>query len=73
MKLCLRRMIKKQQMRWNRRTVQSFLDVRVAVLNGTPGRAFRRSYPDFRPGNQNIETPPQSESRPFCMGLAQMM
>ena len=30
-----RRMIKKQQMRWNRWTVQPFLDVRVAVLDGT--------------------------------------
>ena len=28
-------MIKKQQMRWNRWTVQPFLDVRVAVLDGT--------------------------------------
>jgi hypothetical protein len=30
-----RRMIKKQQMRWNRWTVQPFLDVHVAVLDGT--------------------------------------
>ena len=30
-----KRMIKKQQMRWNRWTVQPFLDVRVAVLNKT--------------------------------------
>ena len=30
-----RRMVKKQQMRWNRWTVQPFLDVRVAVLDGT--------------------------------------
>jgi hypothetical protein len=51
-----RRMIKKQQMRWNRWTVKPFLDVRVAVLNGTLEGAFRRSYPDFRPVNQNIET-----------------
>jgi hypothetical protein len=51
-----RRMIKKQQMRWNRWTVQPFLDVRVAVLNETLEGAFRRSYPDFRPANQNIET-----------------
>jgi hypothetical protein len=29
-------MIKKQQMRWNRSTVQPFLDVRTAVLNKTP-------------------------------------
>ena len=32
-----RRMIKKQQMRGNRWTVQSFLDVRSAVLNGMLG------------------------------------
>jgi len=30
-----KRMIKKQQMRWNRWTVQPFLDVRIAVLNKT--------------------------------------
>jgi hypothetical protein len=30
-----RRMIEKQQMRWNRWTVQQFLDVRTAVLKGT--------------------------------------
>jgi hypothetical protein len=28
-------MNKKQQMRWNRATVQPFLDVRTAVLNDT--------------------------------------
>jgi hypothetical protein len=42
-----RRMIKKQQMRWNRWTVQPFLDVRVAVLDGTLETLFRRRYPDF--------------------------
>jgi hypothetical protein len=52
-----RRMIKKQQMRWNRWTVQPFLDVRVAVLKDTFEGAFRRSYTDFRSANQNIETP----------------
>jgi hypothetical protein len=46
-----RRMIKKQQMRWNRWTVQPFLDVRVAVLHGTLEASFRRLYPDFRPAN----------------------
>lgn len=46
-----RRMIKKQQMRWNRWTVQPFLDVRVAVLNGTLEASFRRCYPQFRPAN----------------------
>jgi len=28
-------MVKKQQMRWNRYTVQPFLNVRVGVINGT--------------------------------------
>ena len=51
-----RRMIKKQQMRWNPWTVQLFLDVRTAVLNGTLEGAFRRRYPDFRPVNRDIET-----------------
>ena len=50
-----RRMIKKQQMRWNRWTVQPFLDVRIAVLNGTLEGAFRRNYPDFHP--VNLEAP----------------
>ena len=50
-----RRMIKKQQMRWNRWTVQPFLDVRIAVLNGTLEGAFRRNYPDVHP--VNLEAP----------------
>jgi len=44
-----KRMNKKQQMRWNRTTVQPFLDVRTAVLNGTLENAFRQRYPGFRP------------------------
>jgi hypothetical protein len=44
-------MIKKQQMRWNRWTVQPFLDLRVAVLDGTLEGSFRRVYPEFRPAN----------------------
>jgi hypothetical protein len=52
-----KRMIKKQQMRWNRWTVQPFLDVCVAVPNGTLESLFRRVYPDFRPSNRDIETP----------------
>ena len=48
-----KRMIKKQQMRWNRWTVQPFLDVRVAVLNKTLAGSFRRHYPDFQPDNEN--------------------
>jgi hypothetical protein len=46
-----KRMNKKQQMRWNRATVQPFLDVRTAVLNDTLEDAFRHHYPGFRPAN----------------------
>ena len=46
-------MIKKQQMRWNRWTVQPFLDVRVAVLNKTLCGSFKRLYPDFQTDNEN--------------------
>ena len=46
-----KRMNKKQQMRWNRATVQPFLDVRTAVLNDTLEDAFRGRYPGFRPAN----------------------
>jgi hypothetical protein len=38
-------------MRWNRATVQPFLDVRTAVLNDTLEDVFRRRYPGFRPAN----------------------
>jgi hypothetical protein len=48
-----KRMNKKQQMRWNRTTVQPFLDVRTAVLNDTLEDAFRRRYPGFRPANND--------------------
>jgi hypothetical protein len=48
-----KRMNKKQQMRWNRATVQPFLDVRTAVLNNTFEDAFRRRYPGFRPANND--------------------
>jgi hypothetical protein len=41
-----KRMVKKQQMRWNRFTVQRFLDVRIHVLNGD---AFRHWHKGFRP------------------------
>jgi hypothetical protein len=51
-----RRMNKKQQMRWNRATVQPFLDVRTAVLNGTLEEAFRRRYRGFRPANDEAPT-----------------
>src|SRR4051794_8794301 len=46
-----KRMNKKQQMRWNRTTVQPFLDVRTAVLNDALEGAFRQRYRGFRPAN----------------------
>lgn len=42
-------MVKKQQMRWNRYTVQSFLDVRIQVLNGTLEGALRHWHKSIRP------------------------
>jgi hypothetical protein len=48
-----KRMNKKQQMRWNRMTVQRFLDVRTAVLNGTLKSVFQQHYPGFRPANDD--------------------
>ena len=47
------RMAKAQQMRWNRATVQPFLDVRTAVLNDTLEDAFRRRHPSFRSANDD--------------------
>ena len=47
------RMTKKQQMRWNRATVQPFLDVRTAVLNGTLEDVFRCRHPGLRPANDD--------------------
>ena len=52
-----KRMIKKQQMRWNRWSLQPFLDVRVAVLNKTLSGSFRRRYPAFRAENDNHVPP----------------
>jgi hypothetical protein len=48
-----KRMNKKQRMRWNRATVQPFLDVRTAVLNDTLEDAFRHRYSGFRPANND--------------------
>ena len=48
-----KRMNKKQQMRWNRATVQPFLDVRTAVLNDTLEDAFRHRHPGVRPANDD--------------------
>jgi hypothetical protein len=52
-----KRMIKKQQMRWNRWTVQPFLDVRIAVLNRTLSGSFRRRYPAFQVSNDDHALP----------------
>jgi hypothetical protein len=52
-----KRMIKKQQMRWNRWTLQPFLDVHTAVLNKTLRGSFRRRYPAFRAENDNHAAP----------------
>ncbi|MFL5279682.1 MAG: hypothetical protein ACJ8AW_01450 [Rhodopila sp.] len=51
-----KRMNKKQQMRWNRMTVQPFLEVRTAVLNDTLEDAFCRRYSGFRPANDGEVT-----------------
>jgi hypothetical protein len=44
-----RRMVKRQQMRWNRFTVQPFLTIRVHVLKCDPRDAFRHWHRAFRP------------------------
>jgi hypothetical protein len=43
-----KRMVKKQQIRWNRFTVQPFLTVRVHVLNATLEQAFSTWHTGFR-------------------------
>jgi hypothetical protein len=43
-----KRMVKKQQMRWNRFTVQRFPTPRVHVLNATLEQAFCIWYAGFR-------------------------
>jgi hypothetical protein len=43
-----KRMAKRQQMRWNKHTVQSFLEVRIHVLNGTLEDTFRNWHGGFR-------------------------
>ena len=44
-----KRMMKKQQMRWDRYTIQGFLDVRIQVLNGTLEDTFRHWHKGSRP------------------------
>jgi hypothetical protein len=47
------RMNKKQQMRWTRTTVQSFLEASTAVLNENLEDDFSHRYPGFRPTNDD--------------------
>jgi len=51
--IIVKRMNKQQQMRWNRATLQSFFDVRTAVLNDTLEAAFRHRFQGFRPANDD--------------------
>ena len=50
-------MNKAQQMRWNRATVQPFLDVCTAVLRTCFEDAFRQRYPGFWPANDDQALP----------------
>jgi hypothetical protein len=43
-----KQMVKKQQMRWNQYIVQSFLDIRIQVLNCILKDAFRHRHKGFR-------------------------
>jgi hypothetical protein len=52
-----KRMAKKQQMRWNKATMQPLLDVRTVVLNDMLEDAFRQRYPGFRPANDDQVLP----------------
>jgi hypothetical protein len=49
-----RRMVKRQQMRWNRFTVEPFLTVRVHVLNATSRMPSGTGIAPFRPA-PNVE------------------
>ena len=60
-------MIKKQQMRWNRWTMQPFLDVRVAVLNGTLVLPAIPSSERYGSNRQRSLSSPQAGSPRFCM------
>jgi hypothetical protein len=57
-------MNKKQQMRWNRATVQPFLEVRTAVLNDTLEDALRHCYLGFRPANNDEATAAAAQLTP---------
>jgi hypothetical protein len=56
-----KRMVKKQQMRWNRHTVQGFLDVRIHVLNGTLENAFRHWHKGFGQSRNRFRSPSQRD------------
>lgn len=57
-----KRMNKKLQMRWNRATVQPFLNVRTAVLNDMLEDAFRSRYPGLTPANDAHQATTDSHS-----------
>ncbi len=44
-------------MRWNRATVQAFLNLRTAVLYDMLEDAFRRRHPGFRPADDEHTLP----------------
>src|SRR6202030_1876582 len=65
-----KRMVKKQQMRWNRHTVQSFLDVRIHVLNGTLENAFRHWHQGLRQSRNSDRSRPQRDHPTTLHALA---
>ena len=62
-----KRMNKAQQMRWNRATVQPFLDVRTAVLNDTLEDAFQQRCPNSRPAANDQALPAASLISPTTL------
>ena len=54
-KLVAKRMTKRQQMRWNRYTVQQYLSVCIHVLNGTLEDVFRHWHYGSRPPIASFE------------------
>jgi hypothetical protein len=51
--MVVKRVHRKQPMRWYRAAVQSSLDVHGAVLDDTLDNTFRHRYPGFRSANDN--------------------
>ena len=66
-----KRMNKKQQMRWNRTTVQPFLDLRTAVLNDTLGDAFAGAIPAFAPPTTTRQ-PQQQRNEPHSFACSRL-